>query len=248
MGIIRKNGVDFTGGGTYTVNKVELISSPVGYPSPAKYLYGTVWSSDQDTYYSDNDFVGKLVVYKPIVAGVNSICLPFETTAEAIAGAGAAAYEFTHATASILSFTKVETMTANTPYLLVATATKDLITVNNVKLRTKDPATITPEAGFSMIGNYTHNFIMQDNWGINGSGNLQKGGSDAKLSSFGAYFTGSYSAAGGAVKALFVDDATGITTMKEMKGNGLIYNLAGQRVSHPTHGFYVVNGKKIMIR
>lgn len=43
--------------------------------------------------------------------------------------------------------------------------------------------------------------------------------------------------------------ATGIVTVKENKvTDGYYYNLAGQRVSHPVHGIYIKDGKKVLVK
>ena len=44
----------------------------------------------------------------------------------------------------------------------------------------------------------------------------------------------------------FDGETTGITTMTEMKTNGSIYNLNGQRVTTPKKGLYIMNGKKVV--
>jgi len=52
-----------------------------------------------------------------------------------------------------------------------------------------------------------------------------------------------------ALTVKFGDEATGINAIKseEMKDNS-VYNLSGQRVSQPTKGLYIVNGKKVIIK
>ena len=46
------------------------------------------------------------------------------------------------------------------------------------------------------------------------------------------------------------DETTGISTLLTNweKVNGEVYNLNGQRVSNPTKGLYIVNGKKILVK
>ena len=48
----------------------------------------------------------------------------------------------------------------------------------------------------------------------------------------------------------FADEATGISTslMNNGKVNNEVFNLKGQRVSQPTKGLYIVNGKKVVIK
>lgn len=48
---------------------------------------------------------------------------------------------------------------------------------------------------------------------------------------------------------VFDDNATGISTLKtNLTGEETIYNLRGQRVTNPTTGLYIVNGKKVFIK
>ena len=54
----------------------------------------------------------------------------------------------------------------------------------------------------------------------------------------------------GALKIVFADqETTGIETVQvsEPEANGY-YNLAGQRVAKATKGFYIVNGKKVIMK
>jgi hypothetical protein len=49
------------------------------------------------------------------------------------------------------------------------------------------------------------------------------------------------------------DDATGISDATRLTDNGEgikdnVYNLKGQRVSQPTKGLYIMNGKKILVK
>ena len=58
--------------------------------------------------------------------------------------------------------------------------------------------------------------------------------------------------AGGEVKSFYVlggDTTTGVTAIETSdRSNNVVYNLAGQRVSTPTKGLYIVNGKKVFIK
>lgn len=59
-------------------------------------------------------------------------------------------------------------------------------------------------------------------------------------------------AGGEAVKSFYVfggDTTTGVTAIETSdRSNNVVYNLAGQRVSTPTKGLYIVNGKKVFIK
>lgn len=64
-----------------------------------------------------------------------------------------------------------------------------------------------------------------------------------------AYLEAPYTPSG-SVKALNVvfSDATGIKAIDNKIANGDIFNLAGQRVNKAQKGFYIVNGKKVIVK
>lgn len=43
-------------------------------------------------------------------------------------------------------------------------------------------------------------------------------------------------------------EVTGINTVKTANQNGVVYDLQGRRVANPTHGIYIVNGKKVVVK
>ena len=53
-----------------------------------------------------------------------------------------------------------------------------------------------------------------------------------------------------ALNVVINDESTGIQTVQdtELKVSGEYYNLNGQRVSNPTKGLYIVNGKKVLVK
>ena len=55
-------------------------------------------------------------------------------------------------------------------------------------------------------------------------------------------------AAGARIAKLDFDETTGISEMKTMEQNSIIYNLNGVRVAQPTKGLYIVNGKKMVVK
>ena len=46
----------------------------------------------------------------------------------------------------------------------------------------------------------------------------------------------------------FDGEATGISELKSVAEDGTLYNLNGVRVSQPTKGLYIQNGKKIVVK
>ena len=59
-------------------------------------------------------------------------------------------------------------------------------------------------------------------------------------------------ATGARLSIAFDDETTGVQELKNSKIDGLqtgvCYNLKGQRVSQPTKGLYIVNGKKVIMK
>ncbi|MCR5131704.1 MAG: glycoside hydrolase [Prevotella sp.] len=45
-----------------------------------------------------------------------------------------------------------------------------------------------------------------------------------------------------------IEQIEGATKNTNVQGDNIFYNLSGQRVSHPTKGLYIVNGKKVVIK
>ena len=66
-----------------------------------------------------------------------------------------------------------------------------------------------------------------------------------KITSFRAYLTASTPAR--SLKIVFDDETTGINEVSVVKDKSY-FNLGGQRVSKPTKGLYIMNGKKVMIK
>ena len=81
-------------------------------------------------------------------------------------------------------------------------------------------------------------------------------GIDRTLKACRAYFQFSEAAVAASeldVELDFGDDINGNTTgisslTSSPKSEGIVYNLAGQRVTNPTKGLYIVNGKKYMVK
>ena len=46
----------------------------------------------------------------------------------------------------------------------------------------------------------------------------------------------------------FEEGTTAVNIVKTQMADGQYYNLAGQRVSNPTKGLYILNGKKVIIK
>ena len=72
-----------------------------------------------------------------------------------------------------------------------------------------------------------------------------------EASSAGTFFIDAYGAAANVFYVKFVPQGTDgivMTTMPQHRGSEAVYNLNGQRVTRPTKGLYIVNGKMVVIK
>ena len=170
---------------------------------------------------------------------------------------GLEAYELTKAEAGQLTFTKVNSIAAGKGYVIHNTTSGALtltwqtnaeqVYLDETNQKEESVAAID---GVKIIGTLQTITTDGNQWLL--SGNQIKKGNGARISPYRAYFTGVSAAAAGA-RAIFIDGETtkigSINTNGEINvENGIIYNLAGQRVQNPTKGIYIINGKKVVIK
>ena len=177
----------------------------------------------------------------------NTIVLPFDTDLEPF-GTGAKAYAFTGAKDGMLSFSTVDHLEANTPYIIYATEAKELtfdLTKSDVTI---DDNTSVEHNGVTFRGTYEDIDApgMQGKYGIADDARIRRGSELAYIKAYHAYFE---AAAGAEVKAISFDgdDATDIAEIADaLQQDAQYYNLAGQRTQKPQKGVNIVNGKKVL--
>ena len=184
--------------------------------------------------------------------GINSFVLPFYAGADEL-GADALA-TFKEADASKVSFTKADHADANVPFITVglkdAAENKEFTFNNNPKYVEVTPTSF--EKAFK--GVYAHQ-SANGFYGIDADGNLHKGGTDATINAFHAYYLPADGAAAPA-KISFDGEVAGIdaVTTTSISANGAVYDLSGRRVAANlaaaklAKGIYVVNGKKVAVK
>lgn len=184
--------------------------------------------------------------------GINSFVLPFYAGADEL-GADALA-TFKGADVSKVSFTKADHADANNPFITVglkgAAENKEFTFNNNLKYVEPIPEYFNKD---NFKGVYAYQ-SAKDLYGIDADGNLHKGGADAKINAFHAYYqpTGGEAPA----KISFDGEAAGIdaVTTTSTLANGAVYDLSGRRVAANlaaaklAKGIYVVNGKKVAVK
>lgn len=157
----------------------------------------------------------------------------------------------------VLSFTNAPANNMNdAPMLVKSTAGVTAITGSRNSTTGIAKGDMTYGAGATMNGTYsamaavpTGSYVVARK---DGADNLYKVDNTVSLAPFRAYFT----VAGAGVKANIITlnlDGTEtaiecIDNVQTAKGNGVIYNLAGQRLSKMQKGVNIVNGKKIFVK
>lgn len=189
----------------------------------------------------------------------NTLCLPFDVTAEQIKNilkAEGMVREYKDQTADCINFQAAETMTAGVPYLIKPTEEVKGLTFEGVKITATEGVAKGAEAGST-----DENLSI---CGVLGAKALSTDGSELFLNAAGkfvapaegkqtmrgfrAYFM---SMLGAGAKINIDGETTGINSIEtEATVNGKVYNLNGQYVGNSLNGLkkgiYVVNGKKVI--
>lgn len=133
-------------------------------------------------------------------------------------------------------------------YLFKAGASAITAFVGNRYMAVTD-APVANGTGVQMVGTFTNiDAVHTDDYVLSGT-NLYKVNSTVSMKPFRAYFT---IPAFEAKRISISFDGTEASEVKEILGNipecNMYYNLAGQPVSTPTKGIYIMNGKKVLIK
>lgn len=185
--------------------------------------------------------------------GWNTIALPFAVDDLSVFGEGAKAYKLTSYNDGALSFEPITALESGMPYVLyveTAAEANGNFKFKGVDITATEPATVgfndakfvatyAPMAAGTMTGKYGV---------VPSTGKIQKGGANATMNGFRAYFE---LPAGTNDARMIIDgeDVTAIISIITYAENGnAIYNLNGQRVNAATKGAYIINGKKMIIK
>lgn len=187
--------------------------------------------------------------------GINSFVLPFWVNAEDLKSTSLATYSSEKSENSKnVVFEKVNAVDANFPFITVGYSKaegaeeEEVLTWSN-----KGFVALTTEFTAPFKGVYAPQ-SANGKFGINGNGDLQIGGTDAKIKAFHAYYEAPEGQAAPA-KISFEGEATGINSVAAATvANGAVYDLSGRRVAEKlagaslVKGIYVVNGKKVVVK
>ena len=202
---------------------------------------------------------GKVKVSRTLLAGFNTIIVPFATTAEELTGSAtayAASLKEANDAGDVLTFIKVNDIAANKPYLIYVESDTDLPTLSDKELvalenywdwQTWDRS--TTDTRWYMQGVYEPQSAT-GKYVISGENSMAIGGSSATIKGLRAYITNNSGASVKANITFSIDDST--TGIKKVVDaglvHGLIFNVAGQRQNTLKKGVNIVDGKKIVIK
>lgn len=197
-------------------------------------------------------------VTRNLVAGLNTICLPFNVAASdfgtVFGDANAKAYQFTSVeNNNKLCFEEVTSIEAGVPYLLNVAQAHEMGNVGKVDILVEEPKAVTV-AGVTFKGTFNVKVLDENNLFLGKDGNLKvpasTEGDNNKLKGMRAFFvlpktTTAYSLS-------FGGETTGIQAIegeKAEKAQG-VYTISGVKVADNTanlaKGLYIVNGKKFI--
>lgn len=231
---------------------IELISNA----STSLPLNETTTAEDAKTLLGANlNKTVNVTINRTLVANKwNTLCLPFDVTAEQIKNilkAEGMVREYKDQTADCINFQAAETMTAGVPYLIKPTEEVKGLTFEGVK--------ITAIEGKTKGGIGSENLAITGILGarklesfelfLNAAGKfVAPAVGKETMKGFRAYFI---SLLGAGAKINIDGETTGINNIEtEATVNGKVYNLNGQYVGNSLNGLkkgiYVVNGKKVI--
>lgn len=248
--------------GVKYVSKIEL--TPLAAPATVT-LDET--SDNISTVISDNAGRTVNVTLKRSISKdyLNTVCLPFDLSAEKIAevfGEGSVVSDYTSVTGTVMNFTPVTEMVANHPYIVNATESFDTKNIAGVTLKTivndenrvdrmnAEETFIADFVGSPSI--YTFTSVAGDQLFLGKDGKLYRPNAEGKLKGMRAYFE----VLGGTGNGAKVNIGGGLSSIdKLMNGEamtGKVYNLNGQYVGNTldglAKGLYIMNSKKYVVK
>lgn len=200
----------------------------------------------------------QLNVTRNLVAGLNTICLPFNVDASEFGSvfgdADAKAYQFTSVEDKKLCFEEVTSIEAGVPYLLNVAKAHEMGNVGKVDILVEEPKAVTVD-GVTFKGTFNVKVLGENNLFLGKDGNLKvpasTEGNNNKLKGMRAYFV-LPEATQTAYSLSFGGETTGIQAIegeKAEKAQG-VYTISGVKVADNTanlaKGLYIVNGKKFI--
>ena len=198
-------------------------------------------------------------VTRNLVAGLNTICLPFNVDASQFGSvfgdADAKAYQFASVKDNKLCFEEATSIEAGVPYLLNVAQAHAIGNVGEVKILVEEPKAVVKD-GVTFKGTFNVKVLDEKNLFLGNAGNLKvpasTEGNNNKLKGMRAFFILPESTTQAAHRLSLGGGTTGIQAIageKAVKNQG-VYTISGVKVADNTaklsKGLYIVNGKKFI--
>ena len=198
----------------------------------------------------------------------NTICFPFALSAQQIQdifGEGTVVKELSSVDNSgdysFLTFSDVESIAANTPYIMQVEAdnAQSEYIIEGLDITPSENLTVTVD-GLQFIGNYIYPKVMDNSNGTDYyilNDEFKSSTGRTKIKGFRAYF---HAPEGSGIKSLGFNLDGDATSIDGINANGIIipadiYNVGGQLVRKQASslnglpaGIYFINGKKVLVR
>ena len=253
-----------TDAGNYVLDLLKTTTSQQN-----QYVYGdielkeaNVTIANADTELPVSGIYAKVTMNRPLNAGWNAICLPFDVTAAEVTekfGADSEVAEFTGTETDAdnnvkLKFSKFESdLVAGTPYLLYVKAAINSVEFAGKEVKATAAQTVEGQA-FNFVGNYTrvekeNSPIASGDYIVASDGKLHPAAGGNAINGYRAYFKNTTAPARSVSIWMDGDVSTGINGVVTVEGGEEnVYNLKGQRINTTKKGLYIKNGKKVVVR
>lgn len=208
--------------------------------------------SENEDYDNTQSGAGDVELTRNFKAGINTVVLPFQVTAEDIVtlgGEGAVAYTVTGIQGTSIRLAQAESVLANVPFFLKI---ENLQNTNIFKFEGKtivagEPRVTVGEAQIN--GTYAAITVPQESYILSG-GKFYLVNSEVSLKPTRAYITILEPAGEVEAKSLNIDieEATAINAIESEIANAKVYDLSGRMIQNPTRGLYIANGKKVLVK
>lgn len=202
---------------------------------------------------TDNFDAANVSLKRNMREGINSFVLPFWVNPDELGATKLATYKKSEGNKVIFEVKdKTVGVNANIPFITCDVAAEKAGDGKTLNFKNKGfVATPTSFDDTAFKGVYAPR-SAKDLYGIDKNGYLHKGGENAKINAFHAYYQGAEAPA----KISFDGEATGINavTTTSTSANGAVYDLSGRRVAANlaaaklAKGIYIVNGKKVAVK
>lgn len=237
---------------TATIKLVAIANTPLTLDEKAEDTGDVLLKTESGKAYD-------VTLARTLTANVwNTICLPFDVTAEQIANVLKSAgnvkeFDREDATKQTIYFKDATTMVAGKPYLIKPTESAKELVFKGVKITEYEPKNASGDnyAVYGTFGKYTMKTDGTELFLKTDGKFYIPAASTATMKGFRAYFYNINGSTAGAALNLSFGDATGINGVAaDAEKNVKVYNVNGQYVGTNLEalpkGLYIVGGKKVL--